>query len=283
MVPTPFWMACRDIYCLVADMLDALFDRRHELTPPRRIVSFGVENFREIGQEFLQYFIRYGRLQPNESVLDIGCDTGRMAIPLTQYLDSAGRYTGIEITPEAVEWCRKNISSKYPNFDFLFADIANNRYNPNGKLKASQCRFSCGDDSFDFVFLTSVFTHMLPDEVQNYASEIVRLLKPNGRCFVSLFLLNDESGALIGKGSSDLNFQYELPNCWTTDRNVPEAAVAYKESFFRSVLEKSGLILNEPIQFGSWCGRENYLSYQDIVVAVKQDGCLQSIPIANKP
>lgn len=44
--------------------------------------------------------------------------------------------------------------------------------------------------TFDVVYLVSVFTHMLPNECQNYAREIIRVLRPGGRCAVSTLLLD---------------------------------------------------------------------------------------------
>jgi hypothetical protein len=70
------------------------------------------------------------------------------------------------------EWCQGNISSKYPNFRFQLADVYNTEYNPGGTHRASEYESPYEDESFDFVILTSAFTHMLPEEVSNYLSEI---------------------------------------------------------------------------------------------------------------
>ncbi len=58
-----------------------------------------------------------------------------------------------------------------------------------------------------FVLLTSVFTHMLPQDMDNYLSEVARVLKPDGRCLITYFLLNPESLALIDAEESSFNFQ----------------------------------------------------------------------------
>lgn len=47
--------------------------------------------------------------------------------------------------------------------------------------------------SFDFVFLTSVFTHLLPEDMNNYFSEVVRVLTHARRCLITYFLLTFES------------------------------------------------------------------------------------------
>jgi len=45
--------------------------------------------------------------------------------------------------------------------------------------------------------------------------------------------------------------------------------VAYDEEFVRDLFQKHSLTIMEPIHYGNWCGRERYLSMQDIVIAVK--------------
>ena len=47
----------------------------------------GGGNLKEIGKRFLQHFIELGKLKPNDIVLDVGCGIGRMAFPLTKYLN----------------------------------------------------------------------------------------------------------------------------------------------------------------------------------------------------
>ncbi|MDN3719227.1 class I SAM-dependent methyltransferase [Roseibium salinum] len=75
-------------------------------------------------------------MRENERVLDIGCGIGRMAVPLTQYLDPAtGQYEGIDPSSHGIQWCSRNISSVYPNFRFRHLDIAHELYNPKGRIR----------------------------------------------------------------------------------------------------------------------------------------------------
>jgi len=87
------------------------------------------------------------------------------------------------------------------------AEILSRRYNPKGRYRAEEYTFPYKDEFFDFVFLTSVFTHILPKGVRNYTSEISRVMKPGGRCFIMYFMLNEESLGLIEKGKSDWEFR----------------------------------------------------------------------------
>ena len=93
----------------------------------------------------------------------------------------------------AIEWCQRVITPRYPNFHFRFSDIHNSFYNPRGRFRDFEYRFPYADESFDFVILSSVFTHMLSKGVAHYVSEVSRVLASGGRCFSTWFLLNPES------------------------------------------------------------------------------------------
>jgi ubiquinone/menaquinone biosynthesis C-methylase UbiE len=225
-------------------------------------------DFESSGAEFLQYFLTLCGLQPAESVLDVGCGIGRMALPLTRILGATGRYLGFDVMRRAIDWCQAKITSRYPNFEFEHANTYNSFYNPHGRMQPADYTFPCDDTTFDFVFLTSVFTHMLPADVEHYVSEIVRVLKPHGRCLLTFFLLNDESRALIRSGMTQtFTFNTVGRVCAPLFPDVPEAAVAYDEMYVRQILGRYGLTLREPIYYGSWCGRLDGLSLQDLVVA----------------
>lgn len=269
-LPRRVKLALKPIAYFSTDTFDLLSGRRDTLMPPNRMIFVGDGNFREIGEEFLQYFIRLGCLKPNESVLDVGCGIGRMAIPLTKYLNKNGNYEGFDIVSRGVDWCTKNITPKFPQFHFQLADIYNKYYNSKGRYSASEYKFPYENESSDFVFLTSVFTHMLPQDMKNYFYEIARVLKKQGRCLITFFLLNDEACKLIDAKKSALDFKYVFEGYRIIDKSVPEKAIAYDEQMVCMLFEKHGLRIKEPIHYGSYCGRQNLLSYQDIIIASKK-------------
>lgn len=262
-------MSIRRVVLAFKDKLEVTLGLRNNLTPPKRIVNINDGDAQKIGQEFLHHFINVGQLRPTDIVLDVGCGFGRMAAPLTMYLTKITRYEGFDIIPKGVEWCKNNISPKNTNFNFQLVDVYSERYNPTGKLSSSQFNFPFADGIFDFVFLTSVFTHMLPADVENYTSEISRVLKPGGKCFITWFVLNQDAEQHIEQNKSEFTFRHTQNACFIEDPNKPEYAIAYNEEYIQTLFEKHGLKLNLPIHYGSWCGRSEYLSFQDIVVAVK--------------
>jgi SAM-dependent methyltransferase len=252
-----------------ADYLDRLLGRQDPLTPPRRLMRNVGGDFKGVGETFVRYLVELCQLQPHEAVLDVGCGCGRMAVPLTRYLNEEGSYEGFDTDARAIQWCTDHITPKHPRFHFRVSDVRNRRYNPRGPHQASEYKFPYGDKTFDCVFLTSVLTHLLPEGMENYLSEVSRVMNDGGRCLITLFLLNGESLSFIKNGESGLDFNHDRGCYRVADPNVPEQAVAYDEAFVLKLYRKYGLRIQEPIRYGSWCGRSRSFDYQDIIVASK--------------
>lgn len=270
-LPYPFLAAAyRTLVFGIPDIWDAVFGGREALVPPRRMIFIGTGHYKATGDEFLRYFIQFGDITPQSAVLDVGSGIGRMALPLTSYLSPQGRYEGFDIDAHGIRWCQKNFTPRFPNFNFQCADIYNKMYNPRGKVVSTGYVFPYPGDSFDFVFLTSVFTHMFPDDVSHYISEISRVLKPGGRVLATFFLSNEESRRLVESGKSVLDLSHEVDGYFTVNPDLPEGAISLRESFVRDSHEKYGLQI-ETIKYGNWCGRVAHTSYQDMVVARKPD------------
>lgn len=218
---------------------------------------------------------KLGELKPHERVLDAGCGLGRMAVPLMPYLHEPGSYDGFDISPEGIAWCQQHITAQKPNFRFRVADIHNTQYNPNGKQKASEYRFPYEDSSFDLVFMASVFTHPMPDEIRQYLSETSRVAKTGGRCVISYFLLNEASLKRITAGELNppqRSFSHDYGTYRVQNKQVPEAAIAHDEPSVRELYQRFGLEIKEPLHYGGWAGRKSDLGVnhnQDLVLAVK--------------
>ena len=258
----------RRVYYFPIDIWDTLAGNRDELQPPRGMVFTGGGDFRQQGQEFLEHFKNLGNLQPHHRVLDIGSGIGRMAIPLTKYLDKNGRYDGFDIVQEGVEWCQKNVAAKYPNFHFQQVHLKNDLYSDEGE-SAAYFVFPYENKTFNFSFLTSVFTHMLPEQVDNYLKEIARVTVQNGRCLATFFLYNPAIlDRIQDKGA--FSFQYDYGHYRLMDEAVQSANVAFEVNYLKEIAAKYGLKIVS-INHGFWSGlpKEACLNFQDIVILEK--------------
>jgi SAM-dependent methyltransferase len=230
---------------------------------PLRAATGEPARFERVGAEFLAYLKLLAELKPHEHVLDVGSGAGMVALELVGYLDEHGGYTGIDIDKRLVEWCRKNITE--PHFSFIHVDLWNARYNSGGSIRAEDFRFPLQDGSQDVVVLKSVFTHTREPVVRHYLGELSRLLSPNGRCLATFFLLDEEPVEARARGTS-LDFSRAREGrAHFAFPDEPEHAVAYELEFVREAAAAAGLEVAAAWR-GSWSGRSDGLSYQDIVL-----------------
>jgi len=255
------------------DRLSRVINGKGDLPPLhlRRYVG-PLRTFEMSGAEFMAYLRLLCALRPSERVLDVGCGCGLMALHLRDYLSPEGSYTGVDIHRPSVNWCRRNLGGRHRNFNYEHIDVRSRAYNPGGRHAAEDYAFEFADGSFDLVLLKSVFTHMRPAEVENYVKEVSRLLSGGGRCLMTFFLLNERQAELAGAGLSRLDFRHGEGAWRYVYPNSPESAVAFSEEHVLDLLRSHGLELDEPILYGSWSGRDDGLSYQDILLARKQTG-----------
>jgi ubiquinone/menaquinone biosynthesis C-methylase UbiE len=105
-------------------------------------------------------------LRPNDYLIDVGCGSGRLAKPLSEYL--AGLYLGIDVVPELVDYARTLVDR--PDWRFEVAD---------------GFQIPERDGRADWVCFFSVFTHLLHEQSYLYLQEAKRVLKPNGKIIFS--------------------------------------------------------------------------------------------------
>lgn len=197
-----------------------------------------VKGYLRMGGAIKNRLIHFGGVTPTSNILDIGAGPGRVARHFVDFIEPPGRYVGVDIEKPNMDWCEENISAANPAFNFFHQDVHNGMYNPNGQYKASEYRFPFEDDTFDLIFLTSVFTHLVPEDVQNYLGEISRLLKPDGICFCTWFLLGHDVGVKYMNAHSK------------------EGRVGFGFRYLLEVIEDSGLTLAQEPALGRWRGQK---------------------------
>lgn len=230
------------------------------------LVGAADADYVRVGRQFKQLFLEAG-LQPHHAILDVGCGIGRAAAPLVDYLDENGRYAGFDVMAEAIAWCKANLAVGDDRFEFTHADMHSDRYNPAGSQPASAFVFPYPDAAFDYVFLGSVFTHLLAADQAQFAREIVRVLKPGGVSIVSWYLLDAESRANTGNGQIVFDFVHPLDGCWTATPDLPEAVIGYDLETALAQYDALGMdVINQAL--GVW--RRQPIQDQDIILARKR-------------
>jgi ubiquinone/menaquinone biosynthesis C-methylase UbiE len=127
--------------------------------------------------------LSFATLKEGESVLDVGCGTGSLAIAAKRHVGSTGTVYGIDASPEMLARASKKAAKT--GLEIIFR---------NGAVQAPPF----ADGQFDAV-LSTLMLHYLPRTArQQCAGEMRRVLKPSGRALVVDFgsSADQESGLL---------------------------------------------------------------------------------------
>jgi SAM-dependent methyltransferase len=123
------------------------------------------ENFSAIGAMQKDLLVSYG-LEPESSLVDVGCGSGRLAIQLRDWLK--GSYLGIDVV------------------QLLLDHAATIAHGPHmAYQRVTGLSIPVEDNSIDMVCAFSVFTHLLHEESYAYMADVRRVLKPGGKLVFS--------------------------------------------------------------------------------------------------
>jgi len=119
---------------------------------------------------------------------------------------------------------------------------------------------------FDVAWSLSVFTHMWRDSIINTLMEQSKVVNYSGIC-VNTWLIVDEFARYIMKcGVADRQLPFEVNGALTYSLDNPLVCTAYKIQDVYEIYQKAGHEILD-IEFGSWAGRKNEVSYQDVVIS----------------
>ena len=119
--------------------------------------------------EMREKALRLARLSSGESVLDIGCGTGTLAIAAKRRVGATGMACGVDASPQMLARAIKKACKAGLEVDFR-----------NAAVEALPFR----DSQFDVV-LSTLMLHHLPEKLrQECLREVRRVLKPGGRVLI---------------------------------------------------------------------------------------------------
>jgi ubiquinone/menaquinone biosynthesis C-methylase UbiE len=113
-------------------------------------------------------------LRPDDTIVDVGCGSGRLPFTLRHYL--SGRFIGTDILDEALAYARERCER--PDWDFI------SHFLPSIPVE---------DGIANFVTFFSLFTHLLDEDIFRFLAEARRVLKPGGRIVFSFLDFECES------------------------------------------------------------------------------------------
>lgn len=120
-------------------------------------------------QAFREQILQLIHLKAGESVLDVGCGTGGLAIAAKRHVGPAGTVHGIDASAEMLARAEKK--ARKAGSEIIFKQAA-----------AQALPFP--DGQFDAVLSTAMFHHLPRTARQQCAREMGRVLKPGGRVLV---------------------------------------------------------------------------------------------------
>ena len=121
-----------------------------------------------LGREraFRERLVELARLEPGQTVLDVGCGTGTLAIASKRRVGMAGTVHGIDASPEMIDRARRKVAKA--GVDVAFQ---------TGIVEA----LPFPDASFDAVMSTLMLHHLPRPVREQCAREMRRVVKPGGR------------------------------------------------------------------------------------------------------
>ncbi len=106
------------------------------------------------------------QLEDKKTILDFGCGVGRVIRHFKSYPHLT--IHGTDYNPDLVNWCRGHLP---------FADFA---------VNSSQGKLEYEDDTFDFTYALSLFTHLTGEQQDFWIKELTRVVRPGGYLFITV-------------------------------------------------------------------------------------------------
>ncbi|GHO77821.1 hypothetical protein KSD_55920 [Ktedonobacter sp. SOSP1-85] len=131
-----------------------------------------------------QRTINLAYLQPGETVLDVGCGTGTLALEAARRVGSTGRVAGVDPGTQQITRARAKAARRNISVEFQVGVI-------------EQLPFP--DQTFDVVFSTLMMHHLPAPLKRQGLAEIARALKPGGRLVIADFKHKQERAGLSAR------------------------------------------------------------------------------------
>lgn len=231
---------------IISKVADLFFPEFRDLPPAHLRARVGVGNrivfnqssYISVGYKFWVNNLLEGFCSGSSNIVEIGCGCGRMVKPLFESAKYRGRYVGIDIDQEMLEWCEKHY--KREGFSYIQSPHDSTTYGVGSTsdrgypATSGFWKMPIADNTIDFVFSTSLFTHLLEAELVNYIRESYRVLKEG--CYMKMGFFSYEAAEKGGRWT----FLHRMGQAYVENPRIPEAAVAYADQTLLQYCTQAG-------------------------------------------
>jgi len=230
----------------LGDVMPALLFQEFRRLPPNYMrVRIGAGSrlfhnqivYLNAARNFWYYMFDKQLVSLDSQIVDIGVGCGRYAHHLRDYDFKgerfSGRYIGIDIDDEMLAWCRGHFDAE--RFQFIKSTHASATYLNNEGSKTFY-KVPLEDNSSDLVFSTSLYTHLLEEELRNYTEEAYRILRPGQSMAMYVFCLDYPPPTYMTRHT----FAHRIGAAAVESLANPEAAVAYDSAFLIDLCKQAG-------------------------------------------
>lgn len=189
------------------------------------------------GVHLWMYLLSRGLASFDSDIVEIGSGCGRRTHLMRDFrfhrVRYTGSYVGVDVDPEMLSWCRTHFDAE--RFRFVESSHASSAYGTSPEREGpAYYRLPLDEESVDLVFGTSVFTHLLEEQVVNYLREAFRVLRTGGHIMMSCKLLD------LAPETSAERYPHRIGHARVSARDRPEIAVAYESGYMVEQVEEAG-------------------------------------------
>lgn len=242
-----------------------------------------IREYLSLNLRIFPFLVETASLGPKSLTLDFGCGFGTLASAFASGSSQFGDYIGIDSNCKAIAFC-KDAYSGHKEFRFgCLERSASTNYVTNWGIRSAKQNFLkrkmtapskeelgqlVGARQLDCQFSLSVFTHMWPDD-STEALRVFTSFSNQATRFVNSWLILDTFAAeRVREGKADRVLPISVGGIQTYSQLNPLLCTAYPIGLLEEVYSNAGHRILD-ILYGSWAGRDNGVTYQDLVISEK--------------